>query len=89
MKTIVKGMVQVNSVTYRIAREGAGQYKIIRLLDDMFVGQFSLGSRTGSLCDGAVPELIRDIARAALQGGRTSWLPSTRVSSGSLPATKV
>ena len=85
MKTIVKGMVQVNSITYRIAREGAGQYKIIRLLDDAFVGQFS----PGSVCDGAVPELIREIARAALQGGRTSWLPSTRISSGSLPATKV
>jgi len=78
MKTIVKGMVQVNSVTYRIAREGAGQYKVIRLLDDVFVGQFSLGSRTGSLCDGAAPELIREIARAALQFGRTSWLPRKR-----------
>ena len=89
MKTIVKGMVQVNSVTYRIAREeGAAQYKIIRLLDDVRIGEFALGSRTEALCDGAAPELIREIARAALQGGRISWSP-TRVSSGSLPATKV
>jgi hypothetical protein len=88
MQTVVKGMVRVNSVTYRIARVKAGQYKIVRLLDDVPVGEFSLGARTEALCEGAAPELIREIARAALQGGRTSWMPRKRVSSGSLPAAK-
>jgi hypothetical protein len=88
MQTVVKGMVRVNSVTYRIARVKAGQYKIVRLLDDVPVGEFALGARTEPLCDDAAPELIREIARAALQGGRTSWLPRKRISSGTLPAAK-
>jgi len=88
MQTTVKGMVRVDSVTYRIVRVRAGQYDIVRLLDDVRVGEFALGARTEALCDGAAPELIREIARAALQGGRTSWLPRKRISTGSLPATK-
>jgi hypothetical protein len=87
MQTAVKGMVQVNGVTYRIARVRAGQYEIVRLRDDVRVGEFALGAGTDSL-DGAAPELIREIARAALRGGRTSWLPRRRISSGSLPVTK-
>lgn len=89
MQTTVKGMVQVNSVTYRIVRVRAGKYEIVRLLDDTRVGEFALGARTEALCDGEAPELIREIARVALQGGRTSWLPRKHVSSDSFPATKV
>jgi hypothetical protein len=83
MQTAVKGMVQVHSVTYRIVRLRAGQYEVVRLLDDARVGMFSLGSQTEAVCDGAAPELIREIARAALQGGRTSWVPRMKSSSGS------
>jgi hypothetical protein len=32
--------------------------------------------------------LIREIARAALQGGRTSWAPRNKISSTTLPAFK-
>ncbi len=89
MQATVKGMVQVNSVTYRIVRVRAGKYEIVRLLDDTRVGEFSLGAHTEALCDGAAPELIREIARVALQGGRPSWLPRKHGSSDSFPATKV
>jgi hypothetical protein len=88
MQTTVKGMVQVSGVTYRIVRVRAGQYEIVRLLDDVRVGKFALGARTEALCEGGVPELIREIARTALQGGRTSWLPRKRISTDSLPAYK-
>src|ERR1700690_2938121 len=88
MQTTVKGMVQVNGVTYRIVRVRVGQYEIVRLLDDLRVGEFALGARTEALCDGGAPELSREIARAALQGGRTSWLPRNGVSADSLPAFK-
>jgi hypothetical protein len=88
MQTNVRGMVQVKSVTYRIARVRAGQYEIVRLLDDVRVGEFAIGARAEALVEGTAPELIREIARAALQGGRTSWVPRKRISTGSLPVTK-
>jgi hypothetical protein len=86
MRITVKGMVQVSGITYRIVRVRAGQYEVVRLLDDARVGAFALGVRAHVSCD--APELIREIARVALQGGRTSWLPRKRVSTGSLPAFK-
>ena len=86
MQITVKGMVQVSGVTYRIVRVRAGQYEVVRLLDDVRVGAFALGMQAQALC--GAPELIREIARVALQGGRTSWLPRKRVSTDSLPAFK-
>jgi hypothetical protein len=80
MQTAVKGMVQVQSVTYRIVRVRTGQYEVVRLLDDMRVGLFSIGAQSAAAFNGATPELIQDIARAALQRGRTSWLPRAKCS---------
>jgi hypothetical protein len=68
-------MVQVNSVTYRIVRVRAGQYDVVRLLDDERIGMFSLGGNIGVSFEGSVPEVLREVARLALQGGRTSWTP--------------
>jgi hypothetical protein len=75
MQTTVRGMVQVNSVTYRIVRVRAGQYDVVRLLDDATIGMFSLGGQSGVSLEGNAPEVVREVARAALQGGRTSWAP--------------
>lgn len=75
MQPVVKGMVQVHSVTYRIVRVRAGQYDVVRLLDDVRVGGFSLGARGQAIIEGDAPEVIREVARAALQGGRTTWAP--------------
>ena len=75
MQPIVKGMVQVHSVTYRIVRVRAGQYDVVRLLDDARVGGFTLGMRREVIVEGDAPEVIREVARAALQGGRTTWAP--------------
>ena len=76
MQAVVKGMVQVHSVTYRIVRVRAGHYEVVRLLDDVRVGAFSLGTRREAIMiEGEAPEVIREVARAALQGGRTTWAP--------------
>lgn len=75
MQAVVKGMVQVHSVTYRIVRVRAGHYDVVRLLDDVRVGMFSLGTRREAIIEGDAPEVIREVARAALQGGRTTWAP--------------
>ena len=75
MHPVVKGMVQVHSVTYRIVRVRAGQYEVVRLLDDALVGSFSLGQHREAIFHGETPEIIREVARAALQGGRTTWAP--------------
>ena len=81
MQNVVKGMIQVKSITYRIVRVKTGRYDVVRLLDDARVGSFSLGARMDALCEGDAPELVREIARAALQGGRTSWAPRRQPSS--------
>jgi len=75
MQSVVKGMVQVHSVTYRIVRVRAGYYDVVRLLDDVRVGAFSVAPRQETIIEGDSPELIREVARAALQGGRTTWTP--------------
>ena len=75
MQAVVKGMVQVHSVTYRIVRVRTGHYDVVRLLDDVRIGTFTLGIQREAIIEGDAPELIRQIARAALQGGRTTWAP--------------
>lgn len=75
MQTSVKGMVQVHSVTYRIVRVRAGEYDVVRLLDDARVGMFCLGPEPRVDAPDDALELIREVARAALQGGRTTWAP--------------
>ena len=72
---ITKGMVQVHSVTYRIVRLRAGQYDVVRLLDDVSVGTFSLGREEEAVFQGDAPDIVREVARAALRGGRTTWEP--------------
>ncbi|MET0792600.1 MAG: hypothetical protein ABW061_13855 [Polyangiaceae bacterium] len=75
MQTAVKGMIQVHSVTYRIVRVRAGHYDVVRLLDDVSIGSFSLGTGREPVFDGEARDILREVARAALQGGRTTWAP--------------
>jgi len=75
MQSVVKGMVQVHRVTYRIVRVRTGQYEVVRVLDDVRVGMFFLTALQEPVIVGDAPDVIRDVARAALQGGRTTWSP--------------
>ena len=74
MRLVVKGMVQVEGTTYRIVRVKRGHYNVIRVLDDVRVGGFSSGTSVELLPDGIEVELLREIARAAIQGAKTSWV---------------
>ncbi len=70
----VKGMVQVDGTTYRIVRVKRGQYKVVRVLDDLSVGTFSVGTTFEMVPEGIEGELMREIARVAIQGAKTTWL---------------
>ena len=71
---VVKGMVQVVGVTYRIVRLKRGEYEVIRILDDARVGTFKNGPRVEMTAQAVAPELMREIVRAAIQGAKTSWV---------------
>ena len=69
----VKGMVQVSGVTFRIVRLARGHYEVIRILDDTRIGSFWSGP-TFKVSECEHQELVREIARCAIQGGKTSWV---------------
>lgn len=69
----VKGMVQVHGRTFRIVRVARGQYEVVRILDDKRMGAFS-NDPTLKIADGEHQELVREVARTAIQGGKTSWV---------------
>lgn len=74
MSLTVKGMVQVDGTTYRIVRLKRGHYKVVRVLDDVSVGMFSVGSTFEMTPEGIEGELMREIARVAIQGAKTTWV---------------
>jgi hypothetical protein len=73
MALVVKGMVQVGGTTYRIVRVKRGQYNVVRVLDDVGVGTFSAGKSFEMAPLGIDADLMREIARVAIQGAKTTW----------------
>jgi hypothetical protein len=69
----VKGMVQVSGVTFRIVRITRGHYEVIRILDDTRMGSF-WSEPMFKVSEGQHQELLREVARCAIQGGKTSWV---------------
>jgi hypothetical protein len=74
MGLVVKGMVQVEGTTYRIVRIKRGNYKVVRVLDDVSVGSFAVGTTFEMAPDGIEENLLREIARVAIQGAKTTWV---------------
>jgi hypothetical protein len=75
MSQVVKGMIQVQGTTYRIVRIKRGQYNVIRVLDDVAVGTFTAGAAVEiTPAQGVDPTVMREIARLAIQGAKTSWV---------------
>ncbi len=74
MGLVVKGMVQVEGTTYRIVRVKRGHYNVVRVLDDVSVGSFSAGKDFTLDPVGIEAELLREIARVAIQGAKTTWV---------------
>jgi hypothetical protein len=69
----VKGMVQVSGRTFRIVRVARGHYEVVRILDDRSVGSF-WSEPTFKVSEGEHQALVREVARCAIQGGKTSWV---------------
>jgi len=70
----VKGMVQVDGVTYRIVRVASARYDVIRVLDDLRVGGFQ-SAPTFEVTAVVVTEVaLREIAKMAIQRAKTSWV---------------
>ncbi len=69
----VKGMVQVLGITYRIVRKVPGSYAVCRVLDDKIVGSFRLGTPLEVDAREIDQELLRRIARTAIQQAKTTW----------------
>jgi hypothetical protein len=74
MSTKVKGMVQLEGVTYRIARVAIGSYSVIRVLDDQEVGSFTTAPRLGFEARLVAPALLREVARLAIHTAKTSYV---------------
>jgi hypothetical protein len=74
MEMIVKGMIQVAGTTYRIVRLKRGQYDVVRVLDDVVVGGFTCAPQVVVHPVGIDAALMREIARVAIQGAKTSWV---------------
>jgi hypothetical protein len=70
----VKGMVQVDGVTYRIVRVANARYDVIRVLDDVRVGGFQ-SAPTFAVSESSIDESsLREIGRMAIQRAKTSWV---------------
>ena len=73
----VKGMVQVDSVTYRLVRVAAGTYSVVRILDDEVVGTFKcLPQLEITSAVGVAHDVMSRIAKVAVQRAKTSWVSS-------------
>jgi len=70
----VKGMVQVFGTTYRVVRMTPGSYEVVRILDDERVGSFRLGPPMELRAQGIEMDLLRKIAKAAVQQAKTTWI---------------
>jgi len=74
MGQVVKGMIQVQGTTYRIVRIKRGSYSVVRVLDDVVVGSFTAGSSVEVSPQAIDETVLREIARLAIQGAKTTWL---------------
>jgi hypothetical protein len=70
----VKGMVLVDGATYRIVRTARSQYEVVRISDDTLVGAFTSAPRVEVVSSKIDEKLLREIARCAIKGAKTSWV---------------
>jgi len=70
------GMVQVGSLSFRVSQLVGECYGIVRLLDDAYLGSFACEPRLQVWAEPDIDEeWLRTVARAAMQRGRTRWIP--------------
>jgi len=73
MQSVVKGMVQVAGTTFRIVRIQHGHYEVVRILDDTRLGSFWSEPKF-AVSESDDRDLLREVARCAIQGGKTTWV---------------
>src|ERR1041384_6464299 len=71
-RSVSRGMVLVNGVTYRIERTAPHCYAVVRLLDDVSVGTFCTAPALRLHPKGLDDATMRDVVKAALRSARTS-----------------
>jgi hypothetical protein len=79
MASKVKGMVQLEGMTYRIVRLAAGSYSVVRIRDDLDVGGFHTSPGLPLEARLVDPALLRQIARSAIHSAKTSFRGMPRV----------
>lgn len=67
-------MVQVLGTTYRVLRMQLGSYQVVRIHDEAVAGSFSCGRTLEVVALGVDAALMRQLAGAAVHGGKTSWM---------------
>ncbi|HKO49422.1 MAG TPA: hypothetical protein VJV79_16945 [Polyangiaceae bacterium] len=72
-QSVVKGMVQVAGTTFRIVRIERGHYEVVRILDEVRLGSF-WNEPSFAVSESENRELLREVARCAIQGGKTTWV---------------
>ena len=76
VEMIVEGIL-VGGTTYRIVRLKLARCEAVRVLDNVVVGNFSLARSLVVEPVGIGAELMREIARDAVQGAETNWVCRT------------
>ena len=71
---VIKGMVQVLGTTYRVVRLRLGFYQVVRIHDEAVVGAFACMKTLEIIAASVDAALMRQIAFAAVQQGKTSWM---------------
>jgi hypothetical protein len=71
---VTKGMIQVLGTTYRVVRLQVGRYQVVRIHDDVVVGAFACMKNLEIIAASVDAELMKQIASAAVQQGKTSWM---------------
>jgi hypothetical protein len=71
---IIKGMVQVLGTTYRVVQIEASSYQVIRIRDEVLAGTFSCTRKRSIVAHSVEAGLMKRIAAAAVQQGRTTWM---------------
>jgi len=79
MSAKVKGMVQLEGLTYRIVRVAQGSYNVVRIHDDSDVGSFRTGPGLPVEPRQVEPAVLVQIARMAVQSAKTSVPKFARV----------
>jgi hypothetical protein len=70
----IRGMVEVGGMTFRIEWVEESVYEVIRIQDDVNVGAFRTAPILCVVRTQLEPALMQAIARAAVRGGKVSWV---------------